>query len=114
MRTIYSGASEERVTGTDYLEKRLEINKTYASADFDSWLFERLKVRPGEDVLDVGCGSGAQTIPFSKFVQPGVNECDVEAEFAHEFIRQRGKFAYNPIIAAGANAAACNRMLRVK
>ncbi len=40
-----------------------------------------------------------------KFVQPGVNECEVEAEFAHEFIRQRGKFAYNPIIASGANAA---------
>lgn len=38
------------------------------------------------------------------FVKPGVNECEVEAEFAHEFIRRRGKFAYNPIIAGGANA----------
>ncbi|HWB05715.1 MAG TPA: Xaa-Pro aminopeptidase [Verrucomicrobiales bacterium] len=40
-----------------------------------------------------------------KLVQPGVSECDVEAEFAHEFIRRRGRFAYNPIIAAGKN---CN------
>ncbi len=39
-----------------------------------------------------------------KLVQPGVFECDVEAEFAHEFIRRRGRFAYNPIIASGANA----------
>lgn len=39
-----------------------------------------------------------------KFTRPGVNECEVEAEFAHEFIRRRGKFAYNPIIASGANA----------
>jgi Xaa-Pro aminopeptidase len=38
-----------------------------------------------------------------KFTRPGVNECEVEAEFAHEFIRRRGKFAYNPIIASGAN-----------
>lgn len=38
------------------------------------------------------------------FVKPGVNECEVEAELAHEFIRQRGKFAYNPIIASGENA----------
>jgi Xaa-Pro aminopeptidase len=42
----------------------------------------------------------------AKFVQPGVNECEVEAEFAHEFIRRRGRFAYLPIIATGANACA--------
>lgn len=41
-----------------------------------------------------------------KMVKPGVNECEVEAEFAHEFIRRRGRFAYNPIIASGANANA--------
>ena len=38
-----------------------------------------------------------------KFVQPGVNETEVEAEFAHEFVRHKGQFAYPPIIAAGAN-----------
>jgi Xaa-Pro aminopeptidase len=38
-----------------------------------------------------------------KFVKPGVNETEVEAEFAHEFIRHKGQFAYPPIIAAGAN-----------
>ena len=37
---------------------------------------------------------------------PGMNECEVEAEFAHEFIRNCGKFAYQPIIATGANACA--------
>jgi Xaa-Pro aminopeptidase len=41
-----------------------------------------------------------------KFVQPGVSETEVEAEFAHEFIRHRGGFAYSPIIAAGLNACA--------
>lgn len=39
-----------------------------------------------------------------KFVKPGVNECEVEAELVHEFVRSRAKFAYNPIIASGANA----------
>jgi Xaa-Pro aminopeptidase len=39
-----------------------------------------------------------------KFVRPGVNETEVEAELAHEYTRQRGKFAFNPIIASGANA----------
>ena len=39
-----------------------------------------------------------------KFVKPGVTEYQVEAELAHEFVRRRAKFAYNPIIASGKNA----------
>jgi len=39
-----------------------------------------------------------------KFVKPGATEFEVEAEFAHEFTRQRAKFAYTPIIAGGANS----------
>lgn len=41
-----------------------------------------------------------------KVVKPGINEMEVEAEFAREFIRRGGQFAYNPIIASGANACA--------
>jgi len=40
------------------------------------------------------------------FVHPGVNEMEIEAEFAHEFIRHGGAFAYNPIIASGSGACA--------
>lgn len=40
-----------------------------------------------------------------KFVKPGVTEYEVEAEFAHEFIRNGGSFAdYTPIIASGKSA----------
>ncbi len=40
-----------------------------------------------------------------KFVKPNVMEYEIEAEFAHEFLRNRSKgFAYTPIIASGANA----------
>ena len=38
------------------------------------------------------------------FVKPGINEVEAEAELAHEFTRRRARFAYNPIIASGANA----------
>ena len=39
------------------------------------------------------------------FVRPGVWEYEIEAEWAHEFIRHRSKgFAYQPIIASGKNA----------
>jgi Xaa-Pro aminopeptidase len=40
----------------------------------------------------------------ARFVKPGVTETEVEAEFAHEFIRRGGDFAYAPIIAGGPNA----------
>ena len=40
-----------------------------------------------------------------KFIQPGVHEYEIEAELAHEFLRNRSKgFAYTPIIASGNNA----------
>jgi len=39
------------------------------------------------------------------FVKPGVGEWEVEAEYAHEFLRQKSRgFAYSPIIASGKNA----------
>src|SRR6218665_3011961 len=39
------------------------------------------------------------------FVKPNVTEYEIEAELAHEFIRNRSKgFAYTPIIASGNNA----------
>jgi len=40
-----------------------------------------------------------------EFVEPGIYEYEIEAEFIHEFIRRRSRgFAYTPIIASGFNA----------
>jgi Xaa-Pro aminopeptidase len=40
-----------------------------------------------------------------KFVKPGVQEYEIEAEFIHEFLRNGSRgFAYEPIIASGANS----------
>ena len=39
------------------------------------------------------------------FVKPGVWEYEIEAEFSHEFLRNKSKkFAYSPIIASGVNS----------
>ena len=68
-------------------------------------LMHRLRVRKSEAevaLLQEACNiTGAAFERVCRFVRPGVNERDVEAEFAHEFIRRRGTFAYNPIIASG-------------
>jgi len=40
-----------------------------------------------------------------EFVEPGVMEYEIEAEFAHEFLKHGSRgFAYEPIIASGVNA----------
>ncbi|MEO1055066.1 MAG: aminopeptidase P family protein [Bacteroidota bacterium] len=40
-----------------------------------------------------------------EFVKPGVMEYEIEAEYVHEFVRNKSKgFAYTPIIASGFNA----------
>jgi Xaa-Pro aminopeptidase len=57
------------------------------------------------DLLRKACAiTKAGFLRVCGFVKPGVNETEVEAEFAHEFIRRGGKFAYWPIIASGKNA----------
>ncbi len=40
----------------------------------------------------------------ARFTRPGVTEFEIEAEFTHEFVRSRAKFAYGPIIASGGNS----------
>ena len=63
-----------------------------------------VKSQPEIDAIQAACdltGKGFKRV--CKFLKPGVNEAEVEAEFAHEFIRHKGQFAYPPIIAGGAN-----------
>jgi len=40
-----------------------------------------------------------------KFVQPGINECEIEAEIMHEFLKNRSNgYAYYPIVASGTSS----------
>jgi Xaa-Pro aminopeptidase len=71
-------------------------------------LLHRLRIAKSEPELALlrrACaltGQGFRRV--LKRVRPGVAEAEVEAELAHEFIRERGTFAYLPIIASGRNA----------
>jgi Xaa-Pro aminopeptidase len=71
-------------------------------------LMHRLRAVKSEEevaLLKQACAiTRAGFLRVCKFVKPGVNETEVEAEFAHEFIRRGGAFAYSPIIASGKNA----------
>jgi len=55
------------------------------------------------DMLQIACDiTEAGFRRALKFVKPGVNECEIEAEYIHEFIKSKSMgFAYQPIIASG-------------
>jgi Xaa-Pro aminopeptidase len=64
-----------------------------------------VKSEPEIDLLRQACSiTKAGFLRVCRFVKPGVTETEVEAEYAHEFIKRGGNFAYWPIIASGKNA----------
>jgi len=71
-------------------------------------LMHKLRSAKSEEEIDLLRNACAITragfLRVCRFVRPGVTETEVEAEFAREFIRRGGSFAYPPIIASGKNA----------
>jgi Xaa-Pro aminopeptidase len=66
-----------------------------------------VKSEPELELIREACAiTKAGFLRACRVVKPGVTETRVEAEFAHEFIRRGGNFAYTPIIATGKNACA--------
>lgn len=61
---VYSGEIKDRAISTGSLNTRIDLNRKYQSKNFEQWLFKRLNVIPGEHILDVGCGTGAQSLRF--------------------------------------------------
>jgi SAM-dependent methyltransferase len=76
---VNNGTLLELATSSQHLQTRLELNRKLSSTDFTQWLFSRLDVHEGDDILDVGCGTGAQTIPFLRLAgaQGSVSSLDI-------------------------------------
>lgn len=89
---IYEGKLFDQATSAEHLDTRLELNRKYSSTNFDDWLLARLDVQKNEDILDVGCGTGAQTIPFLKAVGAGgsVSSLDISADSILELKKRAG------------------------
>ena len=65
-----------------------------------------IKSKAEIELMQRACDITAQAFRrVLKFVKPGIKEYEIEAEYAHEFIRNGSRgFAYEPIIASGANS----------
>lgn len=67
---VLSKEIKERAEDSSFLNTRIRLNSKYQNINFHRWLHERLNVQPSETILDVGCGTGAQTLKFLEVVGP--------------------------------------------
>ena len=56
----YSGNIKKQSVSGKHLSTRLNINSKYSSNDLISWQFKKIKFKKNSNILDLGCGSGAQ------------------------------------------------------
>jgi Xaa-Pro aminopeptidase len=107
-RNEHSRASQEVETRDDRFVR--DCQTRYPLHDYQRLapLLHRLRVVKSEaeqDLIRQACAiTRAGFLRVLRVLKPGVNEAEIEAELAREFIRRRGAFAFNPIIASGANS----------
>lgn len=112
---IYLYNNEHIRNGTD-VETRTDRFNKWCREKYANYEFERLapiaydlrtvKELREIELMQTACDLTDQGFRrILEYVKPGVWEYEVEAEYLHEFIRNKSKgFAYTPIIAGGGNA----------
>jgi len=55
-------------TDTTALTKRIKAHDKYGSNDLNSWIFKNLNIKENHTLIDLGCGTGKQSIPSAKVV----------------------------------------------
>ena len=55
-------------TDTDALTRRIAAHARYGTREFDPWVLKLLNLSPGQRILDLGCGTGKQTLPMAEAV----------------------------------------------
>jgi len=58
--TTYKGIIKKQSTSGDFLKTRLSINSKYSKNNLIEWQSNKIKFNKASDVLDLGCGNGAQ------------------------------------------------------
>jgi ubiquinone/menaquinone biosynthesis C-methylase UbiE len=82
---------EYRETTNDLL-KRIDLHNQYGGKDIDQWMLETLRLQPGMQILDVGCGAGKQCFSYFGALQgqADITGGDVNAELLAQARKENG------------------------
>lgn len=53
-------------TDSDKLDNRIHENKKFQTFDITSWIINTITIKNEEKLLDIGCGTGEQLIPYAE------------------------------------------------
>lgn len=53
---------------TDALKQRINTHDKFGAYDLNEWIFNHMNIIQGQRVLDLGCGTGKQSLPLAKLV----------------------------------------------
>jgi SAM-dependent methyltransferase len=74
--------TKRRSVKTACLEGRIQENTSAQQTDFNAWIFERIPVKSGQHILELCCGTGAQTQYYLKRV--GKKGCVVALDISRD------------------------------
>ena len=55
-------------TNATALKQRIQSHEQYGANDLNQWIFDHIQLREGLSVLELGCGTGKQTLPMAKLI----------------------------------------------
>jgi ubiquinone/menaquinone biosynthesis C-methylase UbiE len=101
-----SVTTEQVAAGFAQAAERYDTDGTEFFTDMGCRLVDQADVRPGADVLDVGCGKGAVTIPAGRLAGPAgrVHAIDLAAPMVQATAARARKLALENVIAEQGDA----------
>ena len=77
-------------TDTNALTARINAHAAFGSRNLEEWVFGQLDVRPQQRILELGCGTGKQTIPLARLVgeQGHITAMDIASD-SLDLLRQQ-------------------------
>ena len=55
-------------TNARALKQRIQSHEQYGANDLNQWIFDHFQLKEGLSVLELGCGTGKQTVPIAKMI----------------------------------------------
>ena len=55
-------------TNATALKQRIQTHERYGANDLNTWIFDHFQLQEGLSVLELGCGTGKQTLPMAKLI----------------------------------------------